>query len=286
MITPLTVRQVIDWFVASNGHLTANQAALKERKRIWAMFSDRYGDRLVSDMIGADLVEFVQAQPHLKAINTVDRWYRSIKRPFAEAERLGLIPKQPFRGVRSRKGNEGRDLTPTEFRFLLRHSTAAFRRAATFLRFSGARPDEMRAIQWHHVFLDARVIVLRQHKTDRTGRPRRIYLCPVLVKLLRWIRRHSTGSYVFLNSRGRPWQTSALCKTVREIRAACGLPSDVRLYGCRHFFATSAIVHGVDIATLAELMGHVGTTSTSRYTHLVTQSDYLSRAAERAVRSL
>jgi len=279
-----TVQSVIDWFV-THSTPSRSKVASTERRRIFALFCKRFGPALVADVIGADLVDFVQAQERVKAGNTIDRWYRTIKRPFCEAERLGMIMRSPFKGVRSPKGNEGRDLTVPEFRQLLRSATPAFRRVLTFLRFSGARPAELIGLLWCHVLIDEKVILLWQHKTvHKTGKPRRIYLNSVLVKLLVAMKRKSESEFVFVNSYGGQWKTRALCKNVAKIREKAGLPDDVKLYGTRHMHGTGAIVNGVDIATLAQLMGHTNTRTTERYIHLAGQNDHLAKAAEQAIK--
>ena len=40
-----------------------------------------------------------------------------------------------------------------------------------------------------------------------------------------------------------------------RFRAKAGVPRDATLYGIRHQFGTMAVVNGVDIKTLSELMG-------------------------------
>ncbi|HEV3448395.1 MAG TPA: hypothetical protein VG099_27410, partial [Gemmataceae bacterium] len=53
----------------------------------------------------------------------------------------------------------------------------------------------------------------------------------------------------------------------------------------RHFYATRGILNGVDIATMAALVGHRDITMTMRYTHLLTKSAHLDNAAEKAIGS-
>lgn len=278
-----TVGHVVDWFLEHSPPSTS-PAAQAETTRILRLFCASFGDRRYDKVIGADLVAFVKGMIGVRAANTVDRWYRTIKRPFNEAERLGIIQRSPFKGVRSPKGREGRDLTKEEFGCLLRSATPAFRRVLIFLRYSGARPGELRCLEWSHVKVDSGVIVLWNHKTvAKTNKPRRIYLNPVLVRLLIWIQRRSVSRFVFVNSFGGQWKTRALCKNLASIRERTGLAADVKLYGTRHGYACGAIMNGVDIATLAELMGHVNTKVTSRYVHLSGQSEHLSLAARRAV---
>jgi integrase len=274
-----------------------NQEARTERARILRLFlSHRRSDgQLLADLpvaeaIGADLVEFLAAQDGVKARWTTKRWIATIKRPFNLAARLGLISGCPFAGVSAPKGKRGRDVSPTEFQAMLREATPAFRRVLIFLRWSGARPAELRELEWPHVRELARAIVQGEHKTVNTltdARPRRIQLNRVLLKLLAWIKRsQKSGKYVFVNFYGTQWQTRALCKNLETIRHRANLEPSVKIYGCRHAFATGAILNGVDIATLAELMGHASTLTTQWYLHLAGKNDHLQAAAERAVQGI
>ncbi|MCU9931040.1 tyrosine-type recombinase/integrase, partial [Escherichia coli] len=56
-------------------------------------------------------------------------------------------------------------------------------------------------------------------------------------------------------------------------------------YSYRHAFATQALVSGVDIATVAELLGHASTEMISRhYGHLANEKQHLKDAAARVIR--
>lgn len=282
-----TVAQVIDWFLANDARMT-NPDARRERARVLGLFAANYGERPVDEMIGADLVEFLNAQAGVRTRWTRKRWIGTVKRPFNLAARLGIISGCPFSGVSIGKGKRGRDLSPSEFQSAMRNATPVFRRVLIFLRFSGARPGEMRTLEWVHIRDLARAIVRSEHKTESTlddPRPRQIQLNAVLIKLLAWLKRKRFHTrWVFTNTFGRQWTTRRLCANLAKIRGKTGLAFDVKLYGCRHAYATGAIVNGVDIATLAELMGHASVKTTEWYLHLAGKSEYLQAASEKAVK--
>jgi len=126
------------------------------------------------------------------------------------------------------------------------------------------------------------VIVIHEHKTTRTQRvkkPRVIPLHPVVLKLLIHIRkRGEPGSRIFLNHRKTPWNRSNLGLRMRRTREAAGIPDDAKLYGLRHAFGTRAIINGVDIKTLSELLGHTTTKMSEHYVHLAGQRVHLAEA--------
>lgn len=154
------------------------------------------------------------------------------------------------------------------------------------LRLTGARPSELCELRWSDLDLDRGVIVLPRHKTSRTQKkpkPRTIQLVPAIVRLLALIRRRNEGAgHVFVTHLGTPWSRNGIAQKLKRLPAKAGLPADAVLYGLRHHFATRAIVNGVDVKTLAELMGHTTTRVTETYVHLVGQQPHLAAAMRRA----
>jgi integrase len=294
----LTIRQVRDWYFA-NLVRNYNATALLERRRIWDKFCAWVPDESIpTPALGEwpynvcrpfHLLEFLNQQSNVASAWSRKRWASTIQTPLNKAAKLGHIGRNPFQGLTFPEGDDGRDLTPAEFAALLRLATPYFRRVLVFLRFSGARPGELKNCQWKHVNFEVQAIVQKEHKTAHTTRdkkPRMIRFNQILIKLLIWLKRHQPAGteHVFLNAYGAPWTTRALCKNLFGLREKAGLPADAKLYGCRHAFATWAILNGLDVATLAELLGHKHLRTTERYVHLAGQREHLNKAAEAAVK--
>lgn len=62
-------------------------------------------------------------------------------------------------------------------------------------------------------------------------------------------------------------KVSAINRTWDRVREAVGIP-DVRLHDLRHSFASDALMAGVPLAIVGELLGHRQPTTTKRYAHL------------------
>ena len=105
-------------------------------------------------------------------------------------------------------------------------------------------------------------------------------LVPVAVNLLRYLKKQSQGDHVFVTHRGTPWNRFNLGLRLRRARTKAGVADDAKLYGVRHAFGTGAIVNGVDIKTLALLMGHEKTQMTEHYLHLSGRRDFLAAAMQ------
>src|SRR5262249_11373925 len=149
-----------------------------------------------------------------------------------------------------RPRQRSRIITPPEFQSLLRGSGTPFRRLLLALRWTGARPGELRRLRWRHVFLDEGVLVLPEHKTvsrQQQPRPRFIVLPPPVLKLIQWLARppHSEHDHVFRNTNGKPWTRTALHSQMRRLRDRVGLGpkagENIVLYSHRHSFGTEAV---------------------------------------------
>ena len=144
------------------------------------------------------------------------------------------------------------------------HLTLASVWALDLLALTGRRRNEILTLQWpmvdwQHSLLDlpdtktgrlkvpvsARVLALLKHIHEQTGRP--------------------TTGYVLRTYKGT--RLRSLNSTWNTIRIAAGIP-DVRLHDLRHSFASDALMSGVSLAVVGELLGHKQTRTTQRYAHL------------------
>lgn len=279
-----TVRAVLDWHQSSELR-EYNPVSHKERTRLLALFRAALGPRPLSRCKPADLLDFIAAQTGCRSNWTRRRVRATVCKPFNVAAQLGLIAKNPFAGLKLPRGKNGRDWTDAEYAAILRHSPAYLRRLIVFVRFGGARPGEARSLLWSEVREELGACVQDRHKTDWIDEaPRRIHFNGVLLKLLCWLRRHKAHRHhVFVNAFGRPWQLRSLTKLFAAVRRRAGVSAGCKLHGGRHSFATGAILNGVDVATLAELLGHRSILTTQRYLHLAHRKDHLNEAANRAI---
>jgi integrase len=294
----LTVAAVIDLYLEFAKAKYAERS-LYERRLILQAFAETHGWRKVNDKdcLPFHLTSFVGTNPNWKSDWTKAQVVAVVSRPFNWATKQRLITANPFRGVSQRTGNPRRPMTDDEFTRLLasaegrktkQHPTPGerFVELVRFLRITGARTAEASQLRWPDIDLEGAVIVLKQHKTSRTQRqpkPRTIPLHPEIVLLLIEIRkRNEPGEFVFYNHRGTTWNRSSLSLRMQRAREKAGIPDDAKLYGLRHAFGTRAIVNGVDIKTLAELMGHESTRTTEHYLHLAGEKAHLHAAMQKA----
>jgi integrase len=271
----LTVAAVIDLYLE---HAKSKYAArsLDERRIILQAFAEAHGFRTANerDAKPFHLTAWLDANPQWQSEWTKAHVVAVVQRPFNWAVRQRLIAVNPFRGASHRKGKSRRPMTDDEFEKLVAAAKGRatkkkptpgerFVELMTFLRLSGARTCEAGRLRWSDIDLENAVIVLRRHKTtsmQREPKPRVIPLLHELVGLPIAIRtRQEPGDHVFRNHRGTPWNRCNLSLRMQRMRARAGVPDDAKLYRLRHAFGTRAVVNGVDIKTLAEIMGHTTT---------------------------
>ncbi len=146
---------------------------------------------------------------------------------------------------------------------------------------TGMRPSEGASLTWGQVDLDARVLDLQQTKTD----PRRVPLTiPAIETLSELIPKEnfSCSDYVFLPKnpkmtyKQRPNQFFRESFEAAVKRAAI---ENFHMHDLRHTAASYMIMNGVDLRTVADILGHKTISMTMRYTHLL--DDHKLRAIDR-----
>jgi integrase len=290
---PLTVAAVIEKFLEHAAKVYAERS-LYERRLILQSFAEAHGFRAVNDKncVPYRVTDRMDEHPEWASSWTKAHVIAVVQRPFNWAAKQRLIPANPFRGVSHRQGEPRRPMTDDEFDRLIVaaklrktktkkpvHPGDRFIELLRFLRLSGARTCEASRLRWSNINIENAEIVFNRHKTSstqRTPKPRVIPLHPEVIKLLISIReRNEPGPHVFHTHRGTPWNRSNLSLRMQRAREKANIPNDVKLYGLRHAFGTRAIVNGVDLKTLAELMGHTTTRITENYVHLAGKRSHL-----------
>jgi integrase len=283
-----TVASVIETYQSLNKkRLAASTWAV--RTPYLQSFAEAHGWRLIADCKPLHMEEWLDEHPEWASDWTKSGAARNVQVAFNWAWKQRLIPENPFRGVSRPVGDPRRDITPAEFKAILRGTRSHGRKRPTpghwvrkiliFLWYTGCRPSEATRLKWKNINFAQQVIVLTEHKTARTQRvrkPRIIPLDPRVVRLLQSLPKRS--DYVFLNHRGTPWNKNSLSLRVNRARQVVGVSDEAKLYGTRHAFGTRAVLQGVDIKTVSELMGHTTTRTAEHYVHLAGKHPHLAAA--------
>jgi integrase len=149
---------------------------------------------------------------------------------------------------------------------------------------TGARPGELFGLTAAGVDLAAGTWRVRNKTRSTTGeRTRLIYLTPTLVALSRELVARHTDGPIFRNRIGKAWNRNSVGHRFQRIRAMTGIGPGLTAYALRHVYITDALERGVEIATVATLVGHTDTAMIMRiYSKLSGRTAHLREAARRA----
>jgi integrase len=248
-------------------------------------FCEMYGTLLGKDLKPLHVSRWLDAHPGW--IGSRRNAIVAVKRAFNWADAEGLLQPNPVKSVKKPpQRHRDRILTPDEGREILaaikdRH----FREFVFAMMETGARPGEVRKVTAAHVNLELGVWVFKEHKTaKRTGKARIIYLTPAMVELTRKLVAMYPEGPLFRGPRSKRGLTrnGVRCR-FKRLREKLPHLAGVISYTMRHSFATQALVNGVGIAHVAELMGHVDTSMvSSHYAHLAGNVQHMREVARKA----
>jgi integrase len=181
---------------------------------------------------------------------------------------------------KSRSRGEESVITPEDHAKLLEHATPQLRLVLSILHATGARPGEVCGFTVENFDAAAGLVKLAEHKADRTGRARLIFLSPEIVELLT-AQAERFGSGALLRNRlGKSWTPKAIAWALLKVREKAGVKATA--YGYRHTFATDGLANGLPEAHVAELPGHSSTAMLHKhYSHLGTKVQAMRAALNR-----
>jgi len=138
---------------------------------------------------------------------------------------------------------------------------------ATIMVEAGMRPAEVCSMKRRNVHLDKDYVFIPHGKTKAARR--KVHLSQKAAEVLRRRLEKVEGEFVFPGTRGGKDPNKPIIKLNNAhnnaiVRAGV---DRFRLYDLRHTFATRAAEAGVDIMTLAALLGHSRIQTVMRYAH-------------------
>jgi integrase len=249
-------------------------------------FCDRFGRLKAARLIPFHLTSWLDDHPTWKA----SRRHATavVKRAFSWAAKQKLLAADPLASITVEPGGvRDRILTVAEREQILAAiNDQAFRDFVYALQETGCRPGEVARVTAADVNLDAGVWVLRVHKTvKKTREPRIVYLTDSMVELTRKLMAKFPDGPLFRGPRGnRPFSRNSIRCRFRRLREKLPHLKGVVAYSYRATYATDALVNGVGVAQVAELLGHKDTKMLMKhYAKLSKHIDHLRAMARKAI---
>ncbi|MFO0849857.1 MAG: site-specific integrase [Gemmataceae bacterium] len=257
----------------------------KNYRHFLRSFCQRCGRTPAAELKPFQVTRWLDAHPKWKGARR--HAVVAVKRAFAWAEQEGLIAAHPLRTLKAgRAKRRTRVLSPAEIgEIMAAIRDQPFRDFVRAMLETGCRPSEVARVTAAEVNLAAGVWAFAEHKTvKKTHKPRVVYLTPAMVVLSRTlIAKHPDGP-LFRGPRGAAFTRQAIRCRFRRLRAKLPHLKPFVCYNLRHTFATRALVNGVGVAQVAELLGHTSTEMVSQtYGHLAGQVAHMREAARKAV---
>lgn len=211
---------------------------------------------------------------------------RVVKGMFTWAHRQGLLETHPLKDFRlPRPPRRAKVMSREEAEKVLAHvKEPRFHDLLVTLWETGARIGELCGATAAD-FDPANGTITVNGKTSRvTGDKRVIYLGARSKAIVEGLaRQHPTGA-LFRNTEGNPWNRHAIRTRFQTIRKQLGFDKGTNASALRSRFITDALVQGVEVATVAKLVGHRRiATTVETYSRLEMERKHLADTA-RAIR--
>jgi integrase len=203
---------------------------------------------------------------------TVNRELACLKSLFNRFKRT--IPINPVSDVKflNEDNEQMRVLTPEEEKKYLLAASQPLRDIATLMLETGMRPEEVSRIRGENVHLEQGYLFNPYGKTKAAKR--KIPLSDKAAQVLEKRLEKAKGVYLF---RGRGVGDAPVIHVNRAHTSAVKRSGvrPFRLYDLRHTWATRAAMAGVDLVTLAAMLGHSKLAMVIRYCHPTEQHQFL-----------
>jgi integrase len=245
-------------------------------------------DRLDASSVERMLYDIVQAK-HLSAL-TAAHVRTTLRIALGQAQRDGLVHQNVAALAKGPpvKTREMKTLDAEAVRALIDRVSGTDEAALWLTAITtGVRAGELAGLQWGDVDLDGGALHvhrswarqldgsygLQDPKTDKSKRE--IPLLPETVEALKVLRdkaallgQADAANAVFTDAADQRIGTTKLASRLRVLLKQAGLRQDIRFHDLRHSVATLWLTSGVDIKTVADLLGHsTAVTTMNVYAH-------------------
>jgi integrase len=233
---------------------------------------DEISARMVEDFKAARIAEGRRnerkgsSRPRTVAGATVNRALSTLRLIFNYAERCGYRLANPVRGVKFfPETGRMRVVSFEEELAYMRAASQPLRDIARVILDTGLRPEEVFRLEFSGLDLERGTIFNPQGKTPAARRT--VTMSQDVLRILERRAAAAKARYVFPSPECADRPIGSVRKAHDAAVRRAGIPEPFRLYDLRHTYASRAAMAGVDLPTLAALLGHSTIQMTMRYVH-------------------
>ena len=255
----------------------------KHNKRSWKnsdvgiikSLNVQMGGKYLYEITVLDVEKYKREKGKTLAPATVNRHLALLKCIFNKAIDWNKASNNPVSRVDlfQEDNSRVRFLSQEEINQLLKHANANIRNVIVIALNTGMRKGEIQKLSWHDIDFQRNLLTLRSTNT-KSKKTRYIPLNDAARTALLSVRKNMRSGLVFCKYDGSPYNFRKSFETALK-RA---MIKDFRFHDLRHSFASHAVMAGVDLNTVRELLGHSDLKMTMRYAHL--SPDHKARAVD------
>ncbi len=195
----------------------------------------------------------------------------------------GYLDDHPLKKLPSGKAKRReRILTPVEWQKIREFVSPAFADFLSVVSQTGARPySEVAKLRAKHINWQDNTATLTDHKNAaKTGKPRVLYFTDESLAILKRLAGEYPAGPLFRTTRHSEWSRVSAWKWFHEIEKRLGIKA--HCYALRHTRITEAIINGVPVEVVAELVGNTPQVIHAHYAHVAKNKAALLAAAKKA----
>ncbi len=198
--------------------------------------------------------------------DTINLELIALKTIFKRLVSKDILDKSPARDIKQLAPNERsfHVITDDEEKLYLMACPQPLQDVAALMLATGMRPNEIYELKRRNVNLEQGFLQIVGSKTKSSNR--KVWLSERTTRILKLRIDRFTGEYLF--PKGEKDGADATNQLNNQHQTAIKRAKlKFRLYDCRHTFATRVLENGVDLLTLASMLGHSSLDEVMRYAH-------------------
>lgn len=188
---------------------------------------------------------------------------RTLRRMLGKATEWGMLQTPPRIKLLKEQGRETMIDPETEAR-LLAKAKQPLHDVINIMQDTGMRPQDVFRLRWEHVNWQKGTLFIPYGKTKNSRRyvpmSERVRSCLVA-------RLQESSEWVFPSPRSKAGHLTTVANLWRKARKEAGLDPAVKLYCCRHTFATDVLERTGNLAALMKVLGHADAQTAMKYQH-------------------
>jgi len=201
----------------------------------------------------------------------------AIKRIYHWADELGYMEANPIKKLKKPPPQRRKSyMKPEDFDAILHNleENDPFRDLLTFAWNTGARPQEIRAIEHRHLNIEKGYILFPKEEAKGKRHPRKILLNGIALQIIKRLMEKNVDGKIFRNSRNDEWTKYALCNRMHRLSEVTG--KKLCMYDARHGYATRKLKAKHGHLEIAATMGHTdGSMIAKVYSHIDEDDEHL-----------